>query len=376
MQSLTQAPRQNLTAAQVKSLITGSQVQITPGLELLDGNNNFVGDISSTLVSGTVERNCLAAIHGTCNLVLEGAVGWGVDRLRPFMVLSNGKISARFNLGVFVIQTPVANLAENPITYSVTGYDLLCFLDVPVGDTYAVTSGTTYFTAIQSIISALNIGSNLYLDGTLQSSTLPNDMVWALTPGSTTTWLDIINDLLGSINYRNLWADENGNFRSTPAVLPSTRAVEWILDTSDNTQNIVAPKRDVTSDVFDAHNWWRFVRTPMTTKPVEGAGIYTVQNTSTGRTSQTALGRTIKAPVQFLTAADQTSLTAQGNAIVAADQRVSRTFTISLDPLPVAGHLDIVQFKDNGSSDICQVDSWVTDLMGKSSQWILEAVNA
>ena len=114
----------------------------------------------------------------------------------------------------------------------------------------------------------------------------------------------------------------------------------------------------------------------MTVKPVEGAGIYTVQNISNGRTSQTALGRTIKAPIQFLTAADQTSLTAQGDAIVAADQRVSRTFTIMIDPLPVAGHLDIVQFKDNGSSDICQVDSWVIDLKGAPAQWILEAVNA
>ena len=376
MQSLTQAPRQNLTAAQVTALITGSQVQVTGGLELLDNSNNYVGDISSTLVSGTVERNNLAMIHGTCSLVLEGAVGWGVDRLRPYVTLSNGVISARFNLGVFVIQTPVANLAENPITYSVTGYDLLCFLAVPVGDTYAVTSGTTYFAAIQAIITALGISSQLYLDGTLQASTLPNDMVWALAPGSNTTWLDIINDLLGSINYRNLWADENGNFRSTPATLPSLRAVEWILDTSDNTKNIVAPKRDVTADVFDAHNWWRFVRTPMSVKPVEGAGIYTVQNVSNGRTSQTALGRTIKAPIQFLAAADQTSLAAQGDAIVAADQRVSRTFTISIDPLPVAGHLDIVQFKDNGSSDICQVDSWVIDLKGAPAQWILEAVNA
>ena len=376
MQSLTQAPRANLTASQVKALITGPSVQVTPGLELLDGNNNFVGDISSTLVSGTIERHNLAAIHGTCSLVLEGAVGWGVDRLRPFMTLSNGVISARFNLGVFLIQSPVANQMENPITYSVIGYDLLCFLDVAVGDTYTVTAGTTYFAAIQSIITALNIGSQLYLDGTLQTITLPNDMVWALAPGSKTTWLDIVNDLLAAINYRNLWADENGNFRSTPALLPSLRPVEWVLDTSNPTTNIVLPQRDVSADVYDAHNWWRFVRTPMTVKPIEGAGIYTVQNTATGRTSQAALGRTIKAPVQYLAASDQTSLVAQGNVVVAADQRVSRTFTISLDPLPIAGHLDIIQFNDNGSSDICQTASWVIDLKGAPTQWIMEAVNA
>ena len=376
MQSLTQSPRSNLTAAQVISLITGSSLNVTSGLELLDNSNNFVGDISSTLVSGTVERHNLATIHGICNLVLEGSLYWGKDRIRPYLTLSNGLISARFNLGVFVIQTPKANLQENPITYAVTGYDLLCFLDVAVGDSYAVTAGTTYFSAIQSILTALSIGSTLYLDGTLQSTTLPNDMVWALAPTTKTTWLEIINDLLGSINYRPLWADENGNFRSSPAILPSFRPVEWVLDTANSSTNIVAPVRSVTGDVFDAHNWWRFVRTPMTVKPVEGAGIYTVTNASTGRTSVASIGRTIKAPVQFLTAADQTSLVAQGNAIVAADQSVSRTFTIAIDPLPIAGHLDIVQFNDNGAIDICQTISWVIDLMGAPSQWVMEAVNA
>ena len=376
MQTLTQAPRSNLTAAQVTALITGPQVNFTAGLELLDNSNNFVGDISSTLVSGTVERQNLTLIHGVCHLVLEGSLYWGKDRVRPYLVLSNGSTSARFNLGVFVIQTPNANLQENPISYAVTGYDLLCFLDVAVGDTYAVTAGTTYFSAIQSILTALAIGSNLYLDGTLQAATLPNDMVWALAPNSKTTWLEIINDLLSSINYRPLWADENGNFRSTPAILPSIRPVEWVLDTSNNSTNIVAPTRSVTGDVFDAHNWWRFVRTPMTVKPVEGAGIYTVTNASTGRTSVANIGRTIKAPVQFLTAADQTALVAQAKAIIAADQSVSRTFTISIDPLPIAGHLDIVQFNDNGSSDICQTISWVIDLMGAPSQWVMEAVNA
>jgi len=376
MQSLTQSPRSSLTAAQVTSLITGNQVQFTGGLELLDNKNNLVGDISSTLQSGTVERHNLANIHGTCNLVLEGAVGWGVDRLRPYLTLSNGVISARFNLGVFVIQTPLESLKELPLTYSVTGYDLLCFLDVAVGDTYAVTAGTTYFTAIQAIITALNIGSNLYLDGTLQSTVLPNDMVWALAPGGATTWLDVINDLLGTINYLNLWADENGNFRSSPTVLPSLRAVEWVLDTSDNNKNIVLPERNVAGDVFDAHNWWRFVRTPMTVQPVEGAGFYTVQNVSTGRTSQTAIGRIIKAPVQYLTASDQASLVAQANVIVAADQSVSRTFTMQMDPLPLMSHRDIIQFKDNGSSDICMTLSWVIDLMGAPAQVIMEAVNA
>jgi hypothetical protein len=376
MQQLTQAPRNNLTAVQVTALLVGDGVTVTAGLELLDGNNVFVSDLSTNLVSGSVERHNFATVHGLCKLVIEGALAWGKDRVRPYMTLSNLGVSARFNMGVFVMTTPDTQRGEDPISYSVNGYDLLFLLQAGPGDTYVATSGTTYLAAVQAVLAASGVGGTLQIDGTSAASTLPNDMVWALTPNVAISYLGIINDLLQAINYRGLWCDENGNFRSGPYQVPSSRAAEWTLDTSNSSTSIVAPVRTLASDVWAAHNWWRFVRTPMTVRPVEGAGLYTVTNASTGRTSVAALGRTVRAAVQYLAAANQASLVAQGDAIVAADQAISRTFTINLDPLPIAGHFDVLQFSDDGDTDKVQVVSWVINLDGAPGQWVMEAVNS
>lgn len=376
MQGLTQSPRDAFTAAEIRSLITGDSLEVSAGLELLDSSNNFVEDISDDLDGGEISRSNFADIHGTCKLEIVRELAWGKDRVRPYMTLANDLISARFNLGVFVLTTPETSRIDNVITYEAQGFDLLYLLQSGPSDTYVATSGTTYLTAVQDVLTASGVGVGLQLDGTGSATTLPVTMVWTLNPDAETTWLSIINDLLSAINYRGLWANENGVFTSSPYAAPSTRAIEWTFDTSISTANIVGQERTLTSDVWAAKNWWRFVRKAMTVKPIEGAGIYTVTNASTGRTSVAALGRTVKAPVQYLDAADQTSLVAQGDKIVAKNQAISRSFTIEVDPLPIASHFDIVELIDAGFTDKCQVTSWTLPLDGSQGRWNLESVDA
>jgi len=376
MQGLTQSPRDAFTAAQIRSLITGDSLEVSAGLELLDSSNNFVEDISDDLDGGEISRSNFADVHGTCKLDIVRELAWGKDRVRPYMTLANDLISARFNLGVFVLTTPETSRIDNVITYEAQGFDLLYLLQSGPSDTYVATSGTTYLTAVQDVLTVSGVGVGLQLDGTGSATTLPVTMVWTLNPDAETSWLSIINDLLGAINYRGLWANENGVFTSSPYAAPSTRAIEWTFDTSISTANIVGQERTLTSDVWAAKNWWRFVRKAMTVKPIEGAGIYTVTTASTGRPSISALGRTIKAPVQFLDAADQTSLVAQGDKIVANNQAISRSFTIEVDPLPIASHFDIVELIDAGFTDKCQVTSWTLPLDGSQGTWNLESVDA
>lgn len=376
MQVLTAAPRDHLTDALVRALLTGDAVTVTPGLELLDTSNSLVEDISDDLVGGEVARANFADVHGTCSLDLMRELAWGRDRVRPFMTLSNDDTSARFDLGVFVLTTPDSVRGDDDPTYSVTGFDLMHLLQDGPGDTYMVAAGETYLDAVQAVVSAASPGSVALLDGTRQSTVLPEDMVWALTPDAPASWMRICNDLLAAINYRGLWADQSGTFRSGPYADPSTRAVEWVFDTTDTATDILGEDRTLTADVWGARNWWRFVRKDMATTPVEGAGIYTVTNPSTGRTSIAALGRTVRAAVQFLDAADQASLEAQGDRIVAADQASSREFTISVDPLPIAGHFDVVQLLDAGDDDVCQVSAWTLPLDGSQGRWTLKAVTA
>ncbi|MDN4174739.1 hypothetical protein QWY28_17390 [Nocardioides sp. SOB77] len=138
MKPLVAPPRDHLDIADVRRLLTADAVTITSGLELLDTSNQVIGDISDDLVGGSVSWDNRAAVHGTCRLSIQRELAWGRDRVRPYMTLDDGRTNARFNLGVFVLMTPDEERGEEPITYEVTGYDLLSLLQTGPADTYVV----------------------------------------------------------------------------------------------------------------------------------------------------------------------------------------------------------------------------------------------
>lgn len=387
MQVLNAPPRDGLTAAQVTALLTGPTVAVSAGAELLTPALAFVQDISDDLAGGSVERVMNATVHGTCNLSLSRALAWGTDLIRPYMTLTAGAVSARFNLGVYSLATPVRQIGVNPETYDVQGYDRIYLLDRPVGDTYTVAAGVGFLAAVRTAITASGL-SGVSLDGAAEAKTLPVAMVWPLIQAQTgadgkpssssTSWLGVVNDLLGAVGYTGLWADENGSFRSNPYALPATRSSEFTFTADDTNLTIVGEQRDFTQDTWAVPNRWVFIqqnRDPAAAVPVEGAGIYTVNNTADGLTSQTARGL-VWAKVVSLDAADQSSLVTQGNNIVAADQRVTASLKVTTGPWPVAQHRDIYTYADSalGASRKVQATRWSFDLSGSDVTWEMEVV--
>lgn len=527
MQPLTAPPRNRLTEEQVRDLLTRDDATVSAGIELLDGRNQVVADISGDLVGGSVSHDGRAVVHGTCSLQLQQALAWGRDRVRVYVILSdrplsqNPTIQARFNLGVYVLTTPQTKRGETPTTYDVQGYDLLQPLLDPVGDTYLVvpeegaelvtntgfesgisewesnsafgaytpatlasstlhpstgskslevtwptaahswvntfsdqfivgktyrfsadvwvpldgpdefkfsivfvtsspvfvpvkgafnhwewlwtatqsecfvgletfntTSGqktwvddfrisalsTTCLDAVRTLIELAGGGAPLLVDGTQQPAVLDGPMVWGLTEGGETTWLDVINDLLAAISYRELWVDQDGNFRTEPYVDPKVLPIQWTLDVDDETTSLVGPERTSDEDVWSAPNRWKFIRRDMATMPVDGDGVYVVTNMDRGPSSQQSLGRIVRKTV-WLDAVDQASLVAQGDRIVVEDTAAARKVTLDVDPLPIAGHLDVVQYVDGVVSAKAEVVSWVLNLDGTSGQWVLEVMD-
>lgn len=525
MQPLTAPPREHLTEHQVRDLLTGDQVTVSTGLELLDSQNRFVADISADLaVGGKVAHDGRAVVHGTCSLDIQRPLAWGRDRVLVYMTLSNAAVSARFNLGVYVLTTPQDKRGETPSTFNVQGYDLLQPLLDPIGDTYVVipeagadvvtnstfesgitgwesnpgfgamvsatlasstlhpsagtktlevtwpattssgpdswvnTSGefivgktykvtadfwvpldgpdefafyvlfheasprfvptkgasnhfewlwtatvstgfvglvatdgttagtktwvdefhvipqsTTCLDAVRAVIDFAGGGAPLRIDGTQQVAVLPGPMVWALTDSNPTSWLDVCNDLLDAIGYGRLWVDQDGAYRSEPFTTASQRQVEWTFDLADERTNLVGPERVSDQDVWSAPNKWRFVRRGMSVEPTEGDGLYTVSNAATGPASQQSLGR-VRSKVVFLDAVDQAALVAQGDRIVAEDTAATRKVTLSVDPLPIAGHLDVVKYLDGDDAATAEVTSWEIPLDGSAGRWELEVI--
>jgi hypothetical protein len=523
VQPLTAPPRDHLTEAQVLELLTGDEVTVSAGLELLDAGNGFVDDISGDLEGGKVAHGGRDQVHGTCSLQLQRTLAWGRDRVRPYMVLSNAAVSGRFNLGVYVLTTPKTPGGETPATFDVQGYDLLQPLLDPIGDTFVVlpeegddlitnpgfetdttgwgsyepfpvddftaatfarttskhyagtaslevtwpttgagiswinttserhfivgktykftarvwiptggppslffdvlfttqsphffpandgwvevewlwtatvpaayvalsfrgtTAGqktwldewhvvgqsTTCLDAVRTVIELAGGGAPLLIDGTQQVAVLPGPMVWALTDSNPATWLDVCNDLLEAVGYGSLWVDLDGNYRSEPFVPALQRPIGWTFDLGDEDTNLVGPERTSDQDVWSAPNRWKFVRRGMAVTPVVGDGIYIVDNLSRGPSSQQSLGR-VRTSTVFLDAVDQAALEAQGDRIVAEDTAATRTITLSVDPLPIAGHLDVVRYIDDPDAATAEVVSWELPLDGSPGQWVLE----
>ncbi len=379
MQPVTGPPRAHLTEAEVVDIITGDSLEVSAGLELLDQNRNLIEDISDDLVGGKIMRDNHATIHGTCELQLARQLTWGKQYVQPYMILKRHLtptevVRARFNLGVYILTTPATPRGEDPVIYECQGYDLLYLLSrTGPGDTYVVASGTTYSAALQAVVTAAGVGVPLALDGTGGATTTPQARVWCLTPGVDLTWLEIINDLLADIGYRPLYASTGGVYRSDRFIDPANRGVEWTFDTTNKATNIVGEYRVMNQESHGAPNWWRFVRMGMDAKPVEGAGIYTVTDTSDRPSSYTNMGVYIR-KVTFLDAADHASLVARGDRIVAEDKQRQRWFEIQVDPLPLAWHADVVRLKDEGRDDKCEVSSWELPLDGSQGTWVLEVV--
>ena len=45
-----------------------------------------------------------------------------------------------------------------------------------------------------------------------------------------------------------------------------------------------------------------------------------------------------------------------------------------MDPLPLAGHLDVVQYVNGADAAVAEVVSWEIPLDGSQGQWVLEVI--
>lgn len=378
--------RENLTAAQVTALLQASALEVTGGCELLAPDLSLVADISDDLVGGKVSRSLYATIHGTCDLTLTRALRWGVDLVRPFTVLSDGVVSARFDLGVFVLTTPERKVGEVPETVQVSGFDRLHLLNRQVGADYTVAAGTTYRAAILAAFTAAGL-TGVLIDGAAADDVLPAARLWPLVtdraadPDQTdtpVTWLRIVNDLLRAINFRSVWCDEAGRFRCGGYQPPSSRPVEFTFDADDLLSGIVGEDRTVIEDVWNVPNRWVFRqsnRAQGAPAATEGDGIYTVNLSNT--TIGDSLGRTLVwTSVIDYEAASQAKLVSLGDRRVQTDRAVTAQYDVTVGHFPPAGHADVYLYRDaavGGERRVQLIQSEI-DLTGGDTVMRWEAV--
>lgn len=364
MQQFNGPPRDAFTADQVRALIVDSPaITIGKGCEVIDPATLLVvEDISEDLGGGTVRRGSYDTLHGTAHLLIARELNWGAGVIRPYMTVSDGVTSMRFNLGAYFIPTPRRHLGEDPITYEVDCYDILARLDDPVGSSYSVAMGTAYLAAVEDILIAQ--GCVYTIDQDAAAETLPSDMSWPL--GDNPTWLTVVNGLLGPIGYQGIWSDWDGVMRVQPYQIPRDRGSEMTLSASI-AEAILAQDPTVNRDYDKVPNRWIGYRQNEIdgVPPVDGDGRYEVTNDSNGDTSVEGRGRTLTR-VESFDVSSQASLIAAVEAMAAADTSIAVKIDHATSPNPLHWHFDRLTVLDSRLGGAVEIlgTAWELDLNG------------
>jgi hypothetical protein len=354
-----------LTAAQVTTLLRDSPaVQFGAGLELLDIDLNVLVDLTDFFAGGSVSRSNYATLHATATLSLSTELDWGTAIVRPYLTATDGTLTGRWNEGAYLTSSPATGISETPITHEISGYDILHWLNTPIGEAYVVNAGTDYLTAVETILTTQGVTA-YQIDQQAAGTVLPAAKVWAFS--DSTTWLNVINDLLASVGYMGIYSDWDGRLRVEPYQLPTDRAAEWLYDSTPEV-SMMARKRTLTRDTFNSPNRWVFhwSQPPEGAQPVEGAGVYTFVNELNGPTSVAARGRVISARPQAIDVVDQAALVAAAQISIDADLRLSSTLDVETFPNPLHWHFDRMTINDPGVGAIAELLSvnWTLPLDG------------
>ena len=354
MQPLCAPPRDHLTPAQVAALLQDAPaLGMSGGLELVDRTLTVIEDISGDLAGGNVERSSYATMHGSCRLKVSRPLDWGAGLVRPYVTLTDGTISARFNLGVYHTTTPSTSFKENPPTFDVEGYDVLYRLNQPVGGGYSIAAGEPYLEKVEDILTGRGYLKYL-IDPAAASTVAPASKVWPLTgdaeSGGGFRWLGIVNDMLGSAGYQGIWSDWDGYLRCEPYHRPVERSPEWYYS-DDPLVTMLSAERSLEFDYFDTPNRWVVWRSNMLDEahPVEGNGLYVYVNQSTGPTSVAARDGLVITRAEALDAANHGALIALAEQMIDADMQVPQSFTLKTSPNPLHWHFDRMLLSDSAS---------------------------
>ena len=139
------------------------------------------------------------------------------DRLRP-VVTVNG---TDYPCGVYVITTETEMQSDGLVTREIEGYSLLYLAQrKKIESRLHLSAGSNYITEILALLSGCGISSFQTVPTDLTLSADRED--WEIG----TPVLQIVNELLEEINYRQAWVDLAGNVCLTPWEAPSLENID------------------------------------------------------------------------------------------------------------------------------------------------------
>lgn len=321
----------NITEAQRK-LLTGSRAEAWR-YDLLDLNDRKIGQLEE-VTSGSFEFSIFTTIRssGQIQCRAEG-INWLKVRIQPWYTVSANGETMKWPVGIFIPASPGTQYSGDGSSQAIELYDKLQILvDDKVENTYSVPAGTNVTDHIKGIIATTGETKDAI---TPSDSTLRNSMVWE----ADATKLQIINDLLASINYFSLWVDGYGVFHGTPYLAPGDRGLAWNF--RDGSRSVYSPDFFNDLDEFNVPN--KIVLVSASDGETPALTAVASNENPASKYSYNNRGRWITKTELDVEAADQLTLSSLAQRKLAEANNVASTYEISHALLPIQLN-DAVEF--------------------------------
>lgn len=215
-------------------------------IDLLNLKDTSLGRLDG-ITDGSFTFNVNAVIRGGGSIEYQGEpIDWLQHRIQPWYSMTAAGQTIEWPIGVFIPASPTTQYGSTRQTGSVELYDKTHILDQDrVDKTFIAEEGAIVTSLIRSIIVGAGETRVALTDST---ATLRKAMAF---PAGTSK-LQIVNDLLASINFFSIWCDGYGAFRADPYDTPGARLTQYGF--VDDLKGIYVPDFSHTKDAFNVPN--------------------------------------------------------------------------------------------------------------------------
>lgn len=291
------------------------------------------------------------------------SIDWITDQIRAELILDG----VHHPLGVYLPAS--VTLVENEIANRIRleAYDRCWLLrDTRTENLLHISAGTNYLAAVQQLLT----GAGIALVSAVPTSLTISEDREDWTVG--TSYLDIINELLGEINYKPVWFSADGLAILEPAAVPTAENIQHTLDEND-VKSLLLPAMTRATDIYRSPNVFICV---CSNPDKSGPMIARAENTNPqSPLSISRRGRRIVHVENVNNIADQTELQAYADRLRNESMLTGETIAVQTGLLPGYGVADVVALACNGVFAVCVEHDWTMQLrVGGTMQHTLEKV--
>lgn len=285
------------------------------------------------------------------------------DEVQPVIVIDG----VEHPLGVFLVTTVSDSQGDTARSISIEAYDRGWRLESTKTETMIYfAAGTNYLEAVKGLLTAAGITS--VIETPTAASLTEARQEWDVG----TSYLTIVNQLLGEINYKEIWFNQDGVAILEPVKTPTAENITHTLD-SEKVSSLLLPSLRRETDAFSAPNVFICVcSNPDKDVPLVATAV---NDNPASPLSTVRRGRRICTVEYVDNIASQKELQAYADRQRDSSMIRGETLIAQTALLPGFGVDDVTALHFNDFSGICLERAWTMELcVGGTMSHTLEKV--